>query len=91
MKVLFSLGHLVATPGALQALEENHQSGLRYLARHLSGDWGELDADDKTANNTALRDGSRILSAYQLQDQQKIWIITEGDRSSTCILLPSEY
>ena len=62
-----------------------------YLARHARGDWGELDPADWNANETALIDGTRLLSAYELSSGVKIWIITESDRSSTCILLPEEY
>ena len=61
------------------------------LARHLSGQWGDLDAHDQQANDAALRDGSRLLSAYTLDDGTRIWVLTEADRSSTCVLLPSEY
>jgi len=89
--VLFKLGTLVATPGALEAFTEAGETPLPYIARHATGDWGDLDAEDKRANDHALIDGSRLLSAYRLSDGTKIWIITESDRSSTCILLPSEY
>jgi hypothetical protein len=96
-KPLFDLGQCVATPGALEALEENYTFPIIYLARHQSGDWGCLTADDKAMNDAALTDESRILSAYVLPDgTTKIWVITEavgddGKRESTCILLPSEY
>ena len=87
----FPLGHLVATPGALEALEQSGQSPAMFLNRHVVGDWGNVDDEDKQANDQALIEGSRIMSAYQLGDGTKIWIITEADRSSTCLLLPSEY
>ena len=87
----FELGHLVATPGALRALAESGQSAQEFLDRHVSGDWGELDEEDRRENELSLREGFRILSAYRLRDQTRIWIITEADRSSTCILLPEEY
>jgi hypothetical protein len=91
----FPLGQCVATPGALRALEANHTSPLPYLMRHVSGDWGELDRHDKLANEAAIHPDpeycARILSAYRLADNTKIYIITEADRSSTCVLLPSEY
>ncbi len=89
--VLFPLGRLVATPGALQAFDTSGGSPITYLTRHLHGDWGDLTDDDKQANTDAVATGSRILSVYHLNDGTKIWIITEADRSSTCILLPSEY
>src|SRR4051812_10436417 len=93
---LFSLGRIVATPGAMEAFERNNQAPHKFLGRHLIGDWGELDEEDKNANDRAVRDGSRILSAYLLNDGTKFWIITEavdddGQRESSCILLPSEY
>lgn len=89
--VRFNPGHVVATPGALEALQTNQQNAVHFLARHLRADWGELDEPDKQANDHALTTGGRLLSAYHLNDGTKIWIITEWDRSSTCLLLPSEY
>jgi hypothetical protein len=86
----FSLGQLVATPGALEALKEAGQRPQEFLLRHMACDWGDLCDDDKAANNEALESGARLLSAYKLSTD-KLWIITEADRSSTCILLPSEY
>ncbi len=61
------------------------------LVRHLLGDWGDLTAEDRYANDRALVEGTRLLSAYAEEGFQKIWIITEADRSSTTILFPSEY
>ena len=80
-KPLFSLGRLVATPGALAALEENGKGCTEFLARHVQGDWGDLCEDDKQANLEALEQGLRILSAYRLEDGTKLWVITEADRS----------
>ena len=88
---MFALGQLVATPGALAKFEEAGQRPMEFLARHLSGDWGDLGEEDRQANDDAIAQGARILSAYQLDTGVKIWIITEADRSSTCILLPEEY
>jgi len=88
---LFRLGRVVATPAVLQAIDNTGESLIAYLSRHCHGDWGELTDGDKQANIEALAGGTRILSAYHLIDRTKIWIITEADRSSTCILLPSEY
>ena len=90
-KKLFSLGQVVATPGALAALEEAGQSPSEFLTRHVHGDWGEVDEHDQQANDDAVQDGSRLLSSYVLTTNTKIWIITEADRSSTCYLLPEEY
>lgn len=90
MSSLFPPGHIVATPGALAAIG-NGDTLARLLSRHLTADWGDLDADDWRANTDALHDGTRLLSAYHLDDGTKIWIITEADRSSTCVLLPSDY
>lgn len=87
----FPLGTLVSTPGALEALERNHETALIYLARHQVGDWGDVDTHDRTANNQAVLHAERILSAYRLPDGTRIWVITEADRSSTCLLLPEEY
>ena len=92
----FSLGRIVATPGALEALAAAGQSADEFLARHVVGDWGDLDDEDKSLNDAALIDGSRILSAYQTSKGERFWIITEavndvGLRYSTCVLRPEEY
>ena len=81
----------MATPGAFAAVEASGDSLFTYLQRHQSGDWGDLTADDRYENEYALAHDLRILSAYKLTDGTRIWIITEADRSSTCILLPNEY
>ena len=85
----FKLGQLVATPGALEALDE--ESFWPYIKRHANGDWGDICAEDKAENELSLKEGFRLLSAYHLPDGCKIWIITEADRSATTILLPEEY
>lgn len=96
-KPLFKLGQVLATPGALEALEQAGQSVWEFLSRHLVGDWGIVDDDDKASNRVSLQDGSRLLSAYLLKDgQTKVWIITEatddhGKRAATTLLLPDEY
>ncbi len=92
----FSLGRIVATPGAIQALREAGQSADEFLSRHVVGDWGDLDEQDKSLNDQALLDGSRILSAFTTRKGQRIWIITEavndvGLRYSSTILTPEEY
>lgn len=88
---LFKLGQLLVTPGALEALQASGQSPWVFLTRHLAGDWGDLDAEDRALNDLAVKDGSRILSAYITSRGTKVWIITEADRSATTILLPDEY
>jgi lipocalin len=85
---LFSLGHLVATPGALEAFAATGELITSYVAKHQCGEWGQLDRHDIRANEHALKVGARLLSAYHLKDDTKIWIITEADPSSTCVLLP---
>ena len=85
----FPLGRLVATPGALAIL--SHPDITTALARHLQGDWGDVDGDDRAANDNALIEGSRLLSAYHAANGTKFWIITEWDRSATTVLLPEDY
>lgn len=92
----FNLGQIVATPGALEALESAGQSPAEFLSRHVQGDWGEVDDEDKQANDDSLKTGDRLLSAYHLADDTTIWIITEaadenGRRSCSTLLMPSEY
>ena len=89
--MLFELGRIVATPGALQALEAAGEQPAQFLDRHASGDWGELDDEDKQENEFSVRNGFRIFSAYTTSAGEKIWIITEADRSATTLLLPEEY
>lgn len=85
----FPLGQTVITANAAQVLSD-HEVAVG-LARHMSGDWGDLDAEDKRHNDTALREGLRLLSAYRTVAGIRYWIITEHDRSATTILLPEDY
>ncbi len=88
---LFPLGEIVATPGALEALQATNQTAEEFITRHVTGDWGDLRDDDKAENEFSVPRELRILSAYHLTTGVKIWIITEADRSATTILLPDEY
>ena len=87
---LFALGQTVATPGALEFCRENNVEPVQLLARHHHGDWGDLDFHDTLANEEAIEDGDRIFSSYKVAGE-KVWVITEADRSATTVLLPSEY
>jgi hypothetical protein len=87
----FLLGQVVATPGALAALRAAGQLPFTFLRRHQNGDWGDLCDEDKAENELSIAQGFRILSAYTLTTEVKIWLITEYDRSVTTLLLPSEY
>lgn len=91
LQMKFRLGMLIATPRALFAITESGQSPWDFVVRHLAGDWGDLDPEDRVANDQSLKEGRRLLSAYQTAQGQKLWIITEADRSATTILLPEEY
>ena len=96
-KPLFSLGHVVATPGAMDA--STHDYRMTCLSRHVSGDWGCCCEEDKATNTEAVTLGNRILSSYPLDPakpckgwgENTLWIITEADRSATTFLLPNEY
>jgi len=90
VKPLFELGRTLTTPGALVVMQGMDISPITLLSRHQCGDWGNMDQEDKDANNAALKTKDRIFSAYQF-DTVLLWIITEADRSSTTILLPEEY
>jgi hypothetical protein len=90
MRAPLPLGRVVATPGALNLLGRSGEHPFDYLARHATGDWGELCAFDRRQNEIALRDGLRVFSSYEVP-QGRVWIITEADRSITTILLPEEY
>ena len=84
------LRRVLATPGALQLLRDAGEDPFGYLARHASGDWGELDAHDHRENERSLEHGWRLLSSYPV-GEKTIWVITEADRSVTTILLPGDY
>jgi hypothetical protein len=90
-KPLFDLGQLVATPGALAALEKTGQNAMEFLSRHVMGDWGDLPEEDKNENQISLERGFRLLSSYRTTADARVWVITEADRSHTTLLLPNEY
>jgi len=90
-KSLFPLGRIVATPGAIDALRQANQWPDHFLNRHVTGDWGELENEDKAENEHSLQRGLRILSSYITAAGEKLWVITEADRSSTTLLRPEEY
>jgi hypothetical protein len=85
----FSIGQLVATPGALAVLA--HEEVFTLIERHRAGDWGDVRPEDWAANDQALLDKRRIFSAYTTACGDRIWIVTEWNRSFTTILLPEEY
>ena len=87
--IRFQPGTVVATVGALQ-VADNHAI-LELLRRHLAGDWGDVDKDDAKANEDAITHGERILSSYRTESGEKLWVITEADRSATTVLTPGEY
>ena len=88
----FATGQIVLAGGVDALIEAGRLDPAPYLYRHLSGDWGDLDEDDRRSNDAALASGeARLLSSYQVDPDLKLWIITEWDRSVTTLLLPSEY
>jgi hypothetical protein len=90
--MLFQLGRVVTTPGALRAIDENNVDTWSLLQRHADGDWGCIPEEDRQENQLSVENGYRVMSSYPINDRgDKLWIITEADRSSTCLLLPEEY
>jgi len=87
---LFSLRQTVATPGAVEWLQQADVDAALLLPRHENGDWGDLDDEDSANNHAAVNRGDRLLSCYTIQGT-RIYVITEPDRSSTCVLLESAY
>jgi len=87
---LFPLGALVATPGALDLLDRAGINATTYLERHAHGDFGTLSPTDVEENRFAISRRLRIFSAYNI-GKERLWIITEADRSATTLLLPVEY
>jgi hypothetical protein len=90
-KVLFQLGEVYLTIGAREALEESNQSASEFLAKHSTGNWGDVCKEDAEENDFSVKKGFRILSVYKTDKGEKIWIISEANRESTTILLPEEY
>ena len=88
---LFPLGKLVATPGALAALQKAGQSPAEFLLLHVRGQWGDISEEDRRENEYSLQHGFRLLSSYRTNTNETIWVVTESDRSVTTLLLPSEY
>jgi len=88
--ISFPLGQIVATPGALALLDHGGVNAAELIRRHQSGDWGSVPPEDAEENEIAIVQGYRILSSY-LIGEERIWVITEADRSSTTLLLPEEY
>ena len=85
----FRCGKIVSTPNALSQLtQEDILMGIR---RHQAGDWGDVDDDDRQANERALIEGTRLWSVYHVANGVKFWLITEADRSATTVLLPEDY
>ena len=92
----FTMGEQVTTPGALEALEAAGVDPSELLSRHMAGDWGDLDEDDRLANDDAVKDGEEILSTYTLSTGVEVYIVTDaaddrGSRATTRILLMDEY
>lgn len=90
MSLLKSLGKVVATRSALHFCSEHLINPSTLLQRHRSGDWGDLSEEDVKANQDAIAYGGRIFSSYTFP-KGKIWVITEADQSSTCLLRPEDY
>jgi hypothetical protein len=88
---LFEPGRIVITFEALEILKVEGVSARDFLDRHFAGDWGELDPDARRANDASAMCGARLISSYALPSGRRLWVITEADRSYTCMLLPQEY
>lgn len=84
------LGQVVATPGALNLLQRARLNPFQMLLRHRSGDWGDVQPEDALANEVAAIHGNRVMSSYDAAGE-RLWIITEADRSATTLMLPEEY
>lgn len=90
-EVLFELGNIYLTEGAKEVLKESNQHPIIFLAKHQHGDWGDVCKTDAKENDLSVKEGFRILSSYKTSLDERIWIITEADRSSTTLLLPEDY
>ena len=90
-RILFPLGQIVATPGALELLNRHSLSAITFLERHATGDGGCICPEDALENERAVTNGYRVLSCYEIAGKYRLWCITEADRSVTTLLLPEEY
>ena len=88
---MFRLGVLSATVGALAMCAAGLTTPPALVARHWTGDWGEISPEDHGLNEDAIRDGARVFSVYHLHGGGRVWVITDADRHATTLLLPSEY
>ena len=88
---MFELGQIVTTPAVLEAFRKTGESPMKFIDRHVTGDWDHMNKNDRHANELSLQSGARIFTAFDLQDQTRIWVITEADRSATTLLLPEDY
>ena len=87
----FPLGKLVATPAAIEAMEQAGQNPHELFQRHQRGDWGDVCPADAQENELSVKEGFRVMSVYTLKTGMKVWVITEADRSASTILLPEDY
>lgn len=87
----FPLGRVSMTRGVHALVQEGHLEPSTLLQRHVVGDWGDLDDEDRRENDASITDGSRLLSSYRIDSVLTVWVITEAGRQVTTILLPSEY
>jgi hypothetical protein len=85
----FRLGRILTTPHALEVIENDDIWAA--VSRHKAGDWGEVSAEDRGANDLSLVEGTRLLSVYRSAKGLKFWVITEADRSATTVLMPEDY
>jgi hypothetical protein len=90
-RLCIPLGQIVATPGALELLDKHAINASDLLWRHQHGDWGDVPPDDAVENDRSACSGLRVLSSYPITKEERLWVITEADRSVTTLLLPSEY
>ena len=91
---LFSTGQVVATPGALSLLSEVGVAPIDLITRHVFGDWSEMSPEDQVQNCLAVANGGRVFTSFSVGSApifEKVWVITEADRSSSCVLLPRDY
>lgn len=95
----FNIGKILVTQGINEAMEKNSRFSAEVilsLQQFAAKDWGNLDDEDKHANEDALNypDGLYLLATYETC-KGKIWIITNrisehaGDNATT-ICFPYE-
>jgi hypothetical protein len=91
VKPVFTLGHVVATPGALTAIENSGQQPGDFLAHQMIGAWGEVPPEDIKENELSLQRGFLLLSAHHTSGSDKLWGLLKPTVRLSVFCWPKNY